>query len=85
MSAVLLLIPVLWDVTAYLLVNNCRCVKALALPNFEVLQPVKLLFSTLLDRENRSNTLIRYVATYQSTRHNAPQDFHVLLPPFLIF
>jgi hypothetical protein len=63
MSAVLLMIPVLWDVTACLLVNNCRYFKALALPNFEVLQPEKLLFSTLLDRENRSNTLLRYFAT----------------------
>jgi len=77
MSAVLLMIPVIWDVTACLLVNNCRYLKTLALPNFEVLQPDKLLFSTLLDRENSSNTLLRYVATYQSTRRNAPQDFHV--------
>jgi len=59
MAAAVLMIPVLWDVTACLLVNS---LKALALPNFEVLQPEKLLFSTLLDRENSSSTLLRYVA-----------------------
>lgn len=72
MAAAVLLIPVVWDVTACFLVNNCRYLKALALPNFEVLQPEKLLFITLLERENSSNTLLRYVATYQSTRRNAP-------------
>jgi len=85
MSAVLMTIPALWNVTACLLVNNCRYLKALALPNFEVLQPEKLLFSTLPDRENHSNTLLRYVATYQSTRRSAPQDVNVLLPVLFLF
>ena len=85
MSAVLLMIPVIWDVTACLLVNNCRYLKELALPNFEVLQLEKLFFSTLLDREYRRNTLLRYVATYQSTRRNAPQDFNALLPVLFLF
>jgi hypothetical protein len=85
MSAVLLMILFLWEVTACLLVNNSRYLKALALPDFEVLQPEKLLFNTQLDRENRSNTLLRYVATYQSTRRSAPQDFNVLLPVLFLF
>jgi hypothetical protein len=85
MSAVLLMIPVLWDVTACLLRNNCRYFKALALPNFEDLQPEKGLFSTLPDRENHSKTLLRYVATYRSTRRSAPQDVNVLLPVLFLF